>query len=432
MGWAVYRAEKSQPWPGTASLEVSLVWAGHPERNESLILDGNRVTGITPSLDPLSRIRGNPYTLLANSGLSFQGSKVTGTGFVLTKEAAQALIARDPRNKEVLSPYLNGEDVNSRWDCSASRWVINFHDFPIERAMTYPEIFSILDRDVRPVREQNNRKVYRDYWWQYAEKRPGMLRAIAGLDRVLVMTLHSKTGLPTWVANNQVFSHAIGVFATDQDTSLSVLSSALHFVWWTTKGESTLETRLRYTPTDGFETFPQPTFTEQMERAGDDLATFRRGVMERRRVGLTDLYNLVHDHKVRDEDIVRLREIHAENDEAVREAYALDERREPTIRQYEAKVASAPLPSWREIELGHGFHETRQGVRFTISARARADVLDKLLALNHYRYEHEVKQGLHSGKGHGASRKKGAGRTPSSAAPALDDGGLFPPEGTLF
>ena len=30
MGWAVYRAEKSQRWPGTASLEVALLWAGHP------------------------------------------------------------------------------------------------------------------------------------------------------------------------------------------------------------------------------------------------------------------------------------------------------------------------------------------------------------------------------------------------------------------
>ena len=59
--------------------------------------------------------------------------------------------------------------------------------------------------------------------------------------------------------------------------------------------------------------------------------------------------------------------------------------------------------------MGHGFHETRQGVRFTISAQARVDVLDKLLALNHYRYEQEVKQGLHSGKGRGASRKKGGG-----------------------
>jgi hypothetical protein len=99
---------------------------------------------------------------------------------------------------------------------------------------------------------------------------------------------------------------------------------------------------------------------------------------------------------------------------------------------YEKEKASEPLPGWAEIELGHGFHETRQGVRFTISAQARADVLDKLLALNHYRYKQEVKQGLHSGKGSGASRKKGAGHGPSGVAPALDDGGLFPPEGTLF
>ena len=60
-------------------------------------------------------------------------------------------------------------------------------------------------------------------------------------------------------------------------------------------------------------------------------------VMERRRIGLTALYNLVHDEVVQDDDIVRLREIHVEIDEAVREAYALDEEREPAIREYEAQ-----------------------------------------------------------------------------------------------
>jgi hypothetical protein len=69
----------------------------------------------------------------------------------------------------------------------------------------------------------------------------------------------------------------------------------------------------------------------------------------------------------------------------VRGAYALDEEREPAIREYEAKVASAPPPSWRKIDLGYGFHETRQGMRFTISPQARDDALDKLLVLNHYR-----------------------------------------------
>jgi hypothetical protein len=134
----------------------------------------------------------------------------------------------------------------------------------------------------------------------------------------------------------------------------------------------------------------------------------------------------------RDADIVRLRDLHVEIDEAVREAYALNEEREPEIREFEARVASTPLPAWREIELGHGFHGVRQGMRFTISPQARIDVLDKLLALNHYRHEHEVRQGLQSGKERGTSRKRGRGRAMPSAAPVLDDGGLFPPEGALF
>ena len=252
------------------------------------------------------------------------------------------------------------------------------------------------------------------------------------MSNVLAITIHSKLGLPARVPTGQVFSHALVIFATEEPSSLALLSSATHFCWWTTKGESTLETRLRYTPSDGYETFPQPRLTERLDRIGDELDTFRRGVMEQRRIGLTTLYNLIYSRAVNDEGIQRLREIHTEIDESAREAYALDEEREPTIRAYEARVTSAPLPSWREIELGHGFHETRQGVRFTISERARADVLDKLLALNHYRHDQEVKQGLHSGKGRGASKKRAAERTQSGAVPALDDGGLFPPEGTLF
>jgi hypothetical protein len=156
----------------------------------------------------------------------------------------------------------------------------------------------------------------------------------------------------------------------------------------------------------------------------------RRDVMAQRKQGLTALYNLAHDEAVQDRDIAQLRTIHAELDEAAREAYALDEEEEPAIRKFEARVTSAPLPAWREIDLGHGFHETQQGVRFTINPHARVDVLDKLLALNHYRYQQEVERGLHSGKGRGGSRKKGAGR----AAPAggFDDGALFPPEGAIF
>ena len=432
MGWAVYRAEKSQPWPGTASLEVSLLWAGHPGHRELRFLDGHEVISITPSLDQESRVSGNPERLSAYAGQSFQGSNILGTGFILSQEDAQALIASDPRNKAILFPYLGGEDLNSRWDCSASRWVINFHDWPIERAQQYPDCFAIIKERVKPFRDKSKRKVYRERWWQYGERQPALHRAIANLERVLVITFHTKTGMPANIHTGQVFSHGIGIFTTDRARDLALLSSSMHFYWWTVKGESTIGAGLRYTPSDGFETFPQPEMAERMDRAGNNLDVSRRDVMKRRRIGLTALYNLVHDQSTDDDDVIRMREIHTEIDEAVREAYLLDEEREPAIREHELKVASAPLPSWREIELRHGFHETRQGVRFTISPQARADVLDKLLALNHYRYEQEVRRGLHSGKGRGASKKRAAGRAQSGAVPALDDGGLFPPEGTLF
>ncbi len=55
-------------------------------------------------------------------------------GFILEPEEAQALIAKDAHNKNILFPYLNDEDLNSRPDRSPSRWVINFHGWTLEQA----------------------------------------------------------------------------------------------------------------------------------------------------------------------------------------------------------------------------------------------------------------------------------------------------------
>ena len=94
--------------------------------------------------------------------------------------------------------------------------------------------------------------------------------------------------------------------------------------------------------------------------------------MYTREEGLTKTYNRFHNPKEKSTDIVRLRELHVEMDNAVAAAYG-----------------------WSDLDLGHGFHETPQGVRFTISETARREVLERLLQLNHERYEEEVRQGLH-------------------------------------
>jgi hypothetical protein len=83
------------------------------------------------------------------------------------------------------------------------------------------------------------------------------------------------------------------------------------------------------------------------------------------------MYNSIHDSAEHEPEIQRLREIHVELDESVAEAY-----------------------DWTDIHLGHGFHKTAQGVRFTIGPDARREVLRRLLALNHERHAEEEASGL--------------------------------------
>src|SRR5204862_4545249 len=129
------------------------------------------------------RTTGKPHRLQANEAKSFQGSIVLGMGFVMTPEDAAVLIAKDARNRDVLFPYLNGEDLNSRPDQSPSRWVINFFDWPLDResalegyagpvAADYPDSLKIVEEKVKPERTRKNdkdefvlRKPLPHKWW---------------------------------------------------------------------------------------------------------------------------------------------------------------------------------------------------------------------------------------------------------------------------
>jgi hypothetical protein len=420
MGWTVYRANKSQPWPGTAALEVSLLWVGHAGSDERRILDGRQVRGITPSLDAESRVTGNPYRLAANAGKSFQGAIVLGMGFVLEPDEAKALIDKDPRNKEVLFPYLNGEDLNTRPDSSASRWVIDFFDRSEDESRDYPDVFAIVEHKVKPERQRLKpdgsyalRKPLPQRWWQYADKRPTLRKAIANLNRILVIARVSSTGTATLVPTAQVLNEKVVVFTTDQLAMLALLNSEIH-VQWAWKYSATLKRDLQYTPSDCFETFPLPMPTERLDQIGALLHSHRRPVMERRGLGLTKLYNLVHDERVGASDIQHLREIHVEIDRSVAEAYG-----------------------WSDLSLGHGFHETRQGLRFTIDPAVQVEVLDRLLELNHQRYAEEQTKRLHVGPDRKPRRStKAVPRTRSNeSSPTVTagvDDGLLPLPDALF
>ncbi|MEU2662077.1 DNA methyltransferase [Micromonospora sp. NPDC007220] len=412
MGWTIYRANKSQPWPGTASLEVSMLWVGHTTEGEKSILDGQSVAGITPSLDPRTRVTGNPYRLTANARQAFQGSNILGKGFFLRPEQAQALIAKDPRNKDVLFPYLNGDDLNTWPDCAARRWVINFHNWPLERAQEYPDCFTIVEREVKPFRENNKDRRRREIWWRFTRSAPELYSAIEGLNQVLVIAQTSRTQIPALVDSGQVYDQKLVVFAKNTPGDLAVRASIFQHAW-TLRNSSTMKADAVYTIADSCEKLALPFTISSLHKVGAELDSYRRSVMLEQGVGLTALYDLIHDKHVTHTHIQRLRDIHVEIDEEVAKAYGFN------------------------LALRHGFHKTRQGIRFTIEPSTRVDMLDFLLHLNHQRHEEEKARGLHPATGHKARKKTRTTPRPRSARaadsvpPALD-GGLFPLPDALF
>ncbi|MDP9316379.1 MAG: restriction endonuclease, partial [Chloroflexota bacterium] len=191
-GCLITRAVPSRKWPGAAALEIAHLWLRHGPWKGSFELDEQPVKGITPFLTTPSGALGSPYRLVSNSKKSFQGPIVLSMGFVLQPEEAQYLIDKDPRNKDVLFPFINGEDLTTNPDQSPSRWAINFFDWPLDKAETYPDCIKIVRERVKPERDKKNRKVYRDLWWQYGEKRAALYEAIEGMNRVLFHAFVSK------------------------------------------------------------------------------------------------------------------------------------------------------------------------------------------------------------------------------------------------
>lgn len=382
-GWAIPQAIPSRKWPGEASLEIAQVWLRNGEWKREYVLDDKVVSGITPFLTIPGKAEGNPFVLNANAKKSFIGSYVLGIGFVLESDNAQALIAKNPQNKDVLFPYLNGEDLNSRFDQSPSRWVINFHNWELEQAEQYIDCMKIVREKVKPERDKNNRKVRRERWWQFAERAPALYSTISGMERVLVIAIVTTYLAPVFRPTNEVYSHRCCVFPFDQWWSYTLIQSNFHEAW-ARHYSSSLKTWLNYSPSDCFETFPFPPTTESLDDIGERYYAHRQSIMLARQEGLTKTYNRFHDQRERAADIVQLRALHKEMDEAVAHAYG-----------------------WDDLALEHGFHETKHGMRYTISETARREVLDRLLLLNHQRHEEEVKAGLFDVKKGKASKPKG-------------------------
>ncbi len=427
-GGEITFAVRSMKWPGLAAVSVSLVAVHKGAWKAGRTLDGKQVQRITPYLDDAEAL-GKPFRLAENAGKGFIGSYVLGMGFVVEPEEAQALIRRNPRNKDVLYPYLNGEDLNGRPDQSPSRWVINFHDWPQEKARTYPDCFGIVEEKVKPERSKINDKYGRDFWWRFLRHRPELAKAIAPLERVLVIARVSKYVVLVIHEPRFVFHEKTVVFSlTCTIANFPLLSSSIH-EYWAWKYSSTMrEGWINFAPSDCFETFPFPPClrssaaasdgppsreTAPLESIGRRYYEHRQALMKDMQLGLTKTYNLFHDPAVgpQSSDLASLETQLRKSGATITGAEAAARIR--TLRDLHVEMDHVVLTAygWTDLTLGHGFHEVdflpeNDRVRFTISPAARREVLKRLLELN-LKYHAEEGEALNPEK-----RKKTSGKVP--------------------
>jgi hypothetical protein len=387
-GGAINFAVRGIKWPGRANLAVSLVALHKGEWYGKRFLDGKDVPVISAYFEDNQDV-GEPKVLDENTKRVFQGSIFLGEGFLLTHEEGDKLIEVDPRNREVIFKTINGEELNNRPMQDPQRSVISFHDWPKEQAQQYPEPFAIVEQKVKPERMKQKDKGGQEYWWRFLRPRNELYTSIRCLRRCFVASLVTKHLNFSAVPTNYVFSHKLCVLITDRWDLYTVVQSTLHEVW-ARKYSGALETRLNYSPSDCFVTFPFPeglwqTANPTLADIGERYHEHRRTLMRQLWLGLTDIYNLFHTRDLMPaqvakvnkklpeaaeagyQSILELRRLHQELDKAIRDAYG-----------------------WHTLDLGHDFYEVEtlpenDRVRYTISPTARKEVLSRLLALNHQR-----------------------------------------------
>ncbi|MGO9122887.1 MAG: Eco57I restriction-modification methylase domain-containing protein [Desulfomonilaceae bacterium] len=442
-GGLIYSATKRYKWPGQAAVVVSVVHVLRGNLGIPCVLDGQEVSKITAYLFH-SGSNDDPVSLSVNAGQSFVGFYILGMGFTFDDSGSNEyanpisemnrLISVDPINQERILPFIGGEEVNSDPRQLFHRYIIDFDDMTEEEARKWPDLFSIIEQKVKPQRSECNRERRRKFWWQYGEVNPGLRRAVARMNRVLVNSPVTSHLAFAFIDSTWIFSHTLNVYTIETYPAFAILQARIHEVWARFLSSS-LEDRLRYNPSDCFESFPFPIgvletardneaapenlssaedVTRQMlgclDQIGREYYEFRADLMIRNNEGLTKIYNRFHDPYEISPDIFKLRELHARMDRAVLDAYGWSDL-QPTC---EFQLDYVDEDEENVNGQSSGGRGRRKPWRYRWPDDFRDEVLARLLVLNKERAEQERLIGLAATA---ACNSKGVKKSSKSATP---------------
>ena len=257
-GGIIYDAVQSMPWSGEANVDVCIVnWAksespfsanrlhvfrGESEEGEYIFeqLDLQRISSSLSELTDVSSAK----ILKSNQKPKrvFQGQTASNKAFVLSSNEAREFIQQDERNRDVIFPYLRGDDMLSNSSSSPDDYVIDFEKHDLLSAQSYRRIFQRIEARVLPDRRQKateeiernkvlrqlnpKARINRHYqnalnsWWKHIYGRGDLKRAVSPLTRYIIASRTSLYQVFEFVSTGIVISDGIQAFTFDDNYTI--------------------------------------------------------------------------------------------------------------------------------------------------------------------------------------------------------------------
>ena len=346
-GGEIINAYSSFKWSGEAAVFVSIAcWRkGKYENEKALYIDNKEgetkrvVLPIINSSLSLNVDVTSAEVLVCNKKPKkvFQGQTHGHEGFLMSKADGIKVLKQNPDYKEVLKPFLVGEDLVGNKNAQPSRFVIDFSFMNQIEASVYSKLFSQLQKTVllfvtEKAKEEkegrtkaNGRIQQLNMWWKMWRRREDMLEQKNSLKRYIACARVTQRSIFEFFSSEINPNDKLMAFMFEDDYSFGIIQSNTHWQWFlencTTLGETP-----NYNTGSIWDTFPWPqTPTEaqikKVAAAAKALHTERTVTLKKYNISLRELYRLLEQPGKNP-----IKDLHTALDKAVLEAYGFSDK----------------------------------------------------------------------------------------------------------
>lgn len=372
LGRNIYRARRSRDWPGAAKVRVSIVWLANQSFLGEVWLDDRLVCGIGPRLTEVTvGSQLSEPKKLDDEVQAFMGiDNSKGLALVLGQSSPwRAALERDASG--FLREYVSGEDIAGSALLDELRCVVDCTSLDSLDADGLPQVLiRFLEEVVHPCRMASALKGYPELiekWWLFLRPRPEAYARLRRQDACFVMPKVTKYVVALEAPTVWAFTNKVIVIEKDRP-DLGVILNSAFFGLWIEEYSGTLGETLSVNMGAAVSTFSLPGYgvTEGEARYARMQAELRRHHSEMGG-GVTAYLNALHIKDSSESNVDIARGLARDADRAVAQAYG-----------------------WDDLELDHGFFDTKWGPRYTVGPIVREEILDRLLELNHQRHAEEL------------------------------------------